>query len=64
MALLSFLFGVSTTPLSPEYVHVCNRDWSEKSLEVKVELAIGCSRVGRDYTYSNYKLEIIFKEEK
>lgn len=39
---------------------VCARNWDSKPLEVRVELAIGCSHVNGLQTYLEYKLEDIY----
>jgi hypothetical protein len=44
-------------------VHPCDRDWSEKSLEAKIEATIGCSVVNGRQVYTSYKLDSIWRND-
>lgn len=64
LKIICLLTAVECFQKQPEpEVHVCDRDWSEKSLEAKIELAIGCGHVNGKQVYYTEKLEKIWNSK-
>lgn len=65
IAILKILMMLSGSPktIQEPYTHVCNRDFTNLSLETKLELSIGCSEVNGGFAYSNSKLNRIFEDD-
>lgn len=61
-ALISLILGVELPKPYQMPVDICDKDWSQKSLEAKIELAIGCSKVNGRRVYSYNKMERIYGE--
>lgn len=63
--ILSVIYVLTYGSNIPE-VHPCAMDISHLSLEQKIEISIGCSRVNGEYVYSRGKLTAIanFSKEK
>ena len=53
------LFTLGSNPNKIE-TNTCNKDWSMLQLDQKIELAIGCSKVGKRRVYSTYRLGEIY----
>ena len=60
MKILTFL-ALFTSPVEESYVSVCDRDYSNLSLNTKVELSIGCSTVRDRQAYKEWRLLEIYE---
>lgn len=76
--ILCLLSQVSCYKPVERKIHVCDRDWSQKSLEslsganstakelsleTKIEFAVGCSRVNGRQVYEDWYLEELYEAE-
>lgn len=59
-SILYLIFVIGTVPNS-DYTHPCKRDFSKLTVESRIEMAIGCSTVGKKQIFSDRKLEDLWK---